>query len=228
MISQLLIILTEEFRTGNPELGSNVYRYDIASKAVTPVVTDLQRPNGVGLWDGHSQGKGCTLFLTNTGFEQAPDNARANETVQTSRGFNGGKSSLYMVRDDDGCFEPSSGPWSVHPMLPVPNGIQDGIDVHTSTELLFFCDGTGLWIWSIPLVRPIGLVSVSCTQVSLPQTMGLSTVYILAETRLYSVDFNFDASVVPVDQSTTSSSRPVVSLSLFLLTGVAATITALL
>jgi hypothetical protein len=153
-----------------------------SSKTATPVVTDLQRPNGVGLWGGRSQDKGYTLFLIDTGFEQAPDNARANETVQTSRGFNGfGESSLYMVRDDDGCFEPSSGPWSVKPMLPASNGIQDGsIDVHTSTELLFFCDGTGLWIWSIPLVRPIGLVSVSCTQVSLPQTTGLSTVYVLA------------------------------------------------
>jgi hypothetical protein len=146
----------------------------MASKTTTPVVTDLQRPNGVALWDGRSQGKGCTLFLTDAGFEQAPFGANVS---QTPRGFNGfGDSSLYMAKDDDGCFEPSSGPWSVQPLLPSSIGVQDGIDVHASTELLFFCDGNGLWIWSIPLVRAIGLVAVGCTQASLPQTMGLSTV----------------------------------------------------
>lgn len=184
----------------------------------------------MGLWDGRSQGKGCTLFLTDSGFGQATANETIqNKTNQRPRGFDGeGESSLYIMRDDDGCFEPSSGPWSVQPLLPATNGIQDGIDVHASTELLFFCDGTGLWIWSIPLVRPIGLVPVVCTQVSLPQTMGLSTVYILAETHLYSVVFNFNASIVPVDPSTSSSSKPVLPLLVLLLTGVATTMIGLL
>jgi sugar lactone lactonase YvrE len=199
------------FRTGNPQLGSNVYRYDTNTQALTVLITDLQRPNGIALSDDRSNGNGCTLFVTDSGFGSA---------AQSPRGFDGfGDSALYTMKDDSGsgsCFEPVDGPFVLQPLAPVVSGIQDGIHVHESAQLLLYCDGDGLWVWSIPLYRPLGVVRMPCTQLQFQQGdeadegtgTGISTVYILAETRLYTIEFNFSASIASATaaRNTTASS----------------------
>ena len=151
------------FRTGRPQLGSNVYRYDPATKELTVVAThSLQRPNGAALLDERDVGGGCTLFLTDSGFE---------ETAQKPRGFDGyGDSAVYMMKDPAGCFEPTNRQHFVGPipLIPTVNGIQDGIKVHrggghrrkkkASEPLLLYCDGSGMWVWSIEKQSPIGIV----------------------------------------------------------------------
>merc|ERR1712238_130026 len=80
------------FRFGNPELGSNVYRYDTNTKRVSLLSAgEFQRPNGLALLDERDNGGGCMLFVTDTGFEAVG---------QTSRGFHGfGDSAVYVLRD---------------------------------------------------------------------------------------------------------------------------------
>merc|ERR1712048_17674 len=89
-------------------------------------------------------------------------------------------------------FEPGNGPWPAQPLAPVVRGIQDGILVHGTTETLLYCDGNGLWVWSLPLLQPLGLIQQGCTQLMFLQKDGVETVYILAEDRLYSTQLNFD------------------------------------
>jgi gluconolactonase len=195
------------FRTGFPMLGSNVYRYDTNTKTLTVLITDLQRPNGVALFDDRSNGNGCTLFVTDTGFEGG---------AQAPRGFDGyGDSALSTMKDDSGgCFEPQNGPWSLQPLVPVVSGIQDGIHVHESAQLLLYCDGDGLWVWSIPLYRPLGIVTVPCTQLQFSQEEGVSKVYILAEEKLYTIELNFTDSPRPSSAPTMApSSAPTPSSS---------------
>lgn len=177
----------------NPVLGSNVYRYDTSTKMLTLVSTMLQRPNGVALFDDRENGNGCTLFLSDTGF----DTANFNKTdVQLPRGLDGyGDSALYTVKDDDdGCFAAKDGPWVPQPLTPATKGIQDGMEVHHESELLFYCDGDGLWIWSIPLFKNIGLVRLEggCTQVMFSQDLGMNNVFILAEKKLYEIPLKFE------------------------------------
>mmetsp|Transcript_17338 Transcript_17338/g.24488 ORF Transcript_17338/g.24488 Transcript_17338/m.24488 type:complete len:118 (+) Transcript_17338:349-702(+) len=100
-------------------------------------------------------------------------------------------------KGDGGCFEPKDGPWVHQPLIPTTKGIQDGMEVHHSSQLLFYCDGNGLWIQSIPLYQLIGLVKIpgdgGCTQVMFPQKLGVQEVFILAETKLYEISLNFEA-----------------------------------
>lgn len=191
------------FRAGNPQLGSNVYRYDTATKELAALVTSgLQRPNGVALVDDRANGNGCTLFLTDTGFESS---------AQAPRGFDGwGDSALHFLRDEVGCFEPTGSPFGSRPtpMIPAVLGIQDGIKVHEQSKLLLYCDGAGVWVWSIELHKPLGIIRLpegtgpqgtGCTQLELGRSHpyddddsddsdGLLTdLYILAETKLYTV-----------------------------------------
>ena len=156
-------------------LGSNVYRYDTSSKELTPVTTAFVRPNGVALFDDRKNGNGCTLFLSDTGFETAPFRY---EDIQSPRGLDGfGDSTLYTVNDKgDGCFLAKDGPWPHQPLTPATKGIQDGMEVHHSAELLLYCDGHGLWVWSIPLWKQIGLVAFEggCTQLMFSQKLGVN------------------------------------------------------
>ena len=173
-------------------LGSNVYRYDTTTKRVSPITTSLARPNGVALFDDRKNGNGCTLFLSDSGFSTAPFGA---ENMQLPRGLNGfGDSALYTMRDNgNGCFSPMDGPWILQPLVPSVSGIQDGMEVHHSSKLLFYCDGEGLWIWSIPLYQHVGLVKFEggCTQVAFSQESGVQDVFVLTEYELYEVTFNF-------------------------------------
>jgi SMP-30/Gluconolactonase/LRE-like region len=174
------------FRAGVPELGSNVYRYDMATKALSLITTDFQRPNGIALFDDRTSGNGCTLFITDSGFEGK---------AQLSRGFSGhGDSALYSLKDGGGgCFDPSDGPWPAQALVSVTTGIQDGVLVHTASKLLLYCDGDGLWIHDILASKNIGLLAQPCTQVIfLQDRTGIQKVYILSETKLYSVDLNFE------------------------------------
>mmetsp|Transcript_46634 Transcript_46634/g.52968 ORF Transcript_46634/g.52968 Transcript_46634/m.52968 type:complete len:422 (+) Transcript_46634:121-1386(+) len=174
------------FREGLPPLGSNVYRYDTNTKRQTIVAERLQRPNGVALFDDRKNGNGCQIFLSDSGFE---------EKDQTARGFNGfGDSLLYTKFDKgDGCFAPEDSPWVLQPLIPVGSGgIQDGMKVHTSSKTLLYCDNVhGMWIFSIPLNRNIGLVKQPCTQLIFSQQEGLQTIYILNETTLWTIQLNF-------------------------------------
>ena len=172
-------------------LGSNVYRYDTSTKTQTIITTALQRPNGVALFDDRDNGNGCTLFLSDTGFVTVP---YQKPHIQLPRGFDGfGDSALYTMKDKgDGCFATKDGPYSLQPLVPAIKGIQDGMEVHRTSELLLFCDGVGLWVWSIPLHKNIGLVKVqNCTQVMFSQKTGINDVFILAEKRLYEIPLNF-------------------------------------
>jgi gluconolactonase len=186
------------FRTGNPLLGSNVYRYDTNTKALTVLITELQRPNGLALLDDRSNGNGCTLFVTDSGFEAG---------AQAPRGFDGyGDSALYTLKDSSGsCFEPQYGPFPLQPLAPVVSGIQDGKQVHEATQLLLYCDGDGLWVWSIPLLRPVGLINMPCTQLQFHQREGINTVYMLAEERLYTIELNFNTSAFSSDSGNTDT-----------------------
>jgi hypothetical protein len=180
------------FRTSQPALGSNVYRYDSDSKDLTVLTTQLQRPNGIALLDDRANGNGCTLFLTDSGFEGS---------AQAPRGFDGwGESAMYIMKDSrDGCFDPVNGPFPLQPWQPVVAGIQDGIHVHDPTQTLLYCDGNGVWVWSIPLVRPLGLITIPCTQLIFDRTeSGLQELFILAETELYSTNLVFDTDALPV------------------------------
>jgi len=174
------------FREGLPPLGSNVYRYDTNTKRQTIVAERLQRPNGVALFDDRKNGNGCQIFLSDSGFE---------EKDQTARGFNGfGDSLLYSKFDKgDGCFAPEDSPWVLQPLIPVGSGgIQDGMKVHTSSKTLLYCDNVhGMWIFSIPLNRNIGLVNQPCTQLIFSQQDGLQTIYILDEKKLFTIKLNF-------------------------------------
>lgn len=178
----------------NPGLGSNVYRYDTSTKILTLIDTMLQRPNGVALFDDREHGNGCTLFLSDTGFQDAPYNVT---DIQLPRGLDGfGDSALYTLKDySNGCFAVKDGPWLLQPLTPATKGIQDGMEVHSSSELLFYCDGDGLWIWSIPLYKNIGLIKVGdsgCTQVMFSQDLGTNDVFILAEKKLYQIPLYFE------------------------------------
>jgi len=180
------------FRAGYPELGSSVYRFDTNTKRQTILEHGLQRPNGVALLDDRENGNGCTLFLTDSGFTTQEVVAIGR---QLGRGFNGfGELLLYKMEDDsNGCFAPENAPWELEPLVPsFGMGIQDGLEVHFSSKNLLYCSPQGLWIFSIPLNRNIGLVPLSCTQVIFPQEDGLQTVYILAEEKLYTVGLNFN------------------------------------
>ena len=176
----------------SPMLGSNVYRYDTKTKMLTLLTTALARPNGVALFDDRENGNGCTLFLSDTGFETAPYK-RAD--IQSPRGLDGvGDSTIYMLKDNgDDCFSPNDGPPSHQPLMPTTKHIQDGMEVHKAAELFFYCDGSGLWIWSIPLYQLIGLVKGKCTQVMFSQKLGVQNVFVLKETELYEFSFNFEA-----------------------------------
>jgi gluconolactonase len=172
------------FRTGNAQLGSNVYRYDTHTQALTTLITDLHRPNGIALSDDRRNGNGCTLFVTDTGIESAYG------AQSEYHGFR--ESNLYTMKDASvssggSCFEPRQGPYVLQPLVAAVSGVQDGIHVHESAQMLLYCDGDGLWVWSIPLVRPLGLIRIPCTQLQFQQGEGTSTVYILAETRLYTL-----------------------------------------
>lgn len=178
------------FRRGLPQLGSNVYRYNTTSKRQTIIAERLQRPNGVALFDDRKNGNGCQLFLSDSGFE---------EKGQIARGFNGfGDSLLYTKLCDqgEGCFAPEDSPWVLQPLIPVgAGGIQDGMKVHTSSKTLLYCDNVhGMWIFSIPLNRNIGLVKQPCTQLIFSQQDGLQMIYILDETKLWTIKLNFVSS----------------------------------
>ena len=173
-------------------LGSNVYRYDTSTKELTLVTTALVRPNGIALFDDRKNGNGCSLFLSDTGFETAPFECK---DIQSPRGLDGhGDSTLYMMTDKgDGCFSAKDGPFPRQPLTPTTKGIQDGMEVHQLAELLFFCDGNGLWVWSIPMQKQIGLVAFpdGCTQVMFSQKLGVNNVFILKEKELYEIPLNF-------------------------------------
>jgi len=178
------------FRAGYPDLGSTVYRYDTSTKRQTVLEHGLQRPNGIALLDDRENGNGCTLFVTDSGFETAKVVDR-----QAPRGFSGfGDLLLYKMKDDgDGCFAPEDAPWELEPVVPSFGfGAHDGLEVHASSKTLLYCSPQGLWIYSIPLKRNIGLVPKSCTQAIFQQEDGLQTVYILVEDKLYTVGLNFD------------------------------------
>ena len=135
------------------------------------------------------------MFLSDTGFESAPS---TNEEIQSPRGLDGfGDSTLYMLEDDgEDCFAPEGGPWAHRPVIPTTNGIQDGMEVHQATKLLFYCDGNGVWVYSLELHQPIGLVKVptetgGCTQVMFPQKLGVQDVFILDEKKLFQISMNF-------------------------------------
>jgi hypothetical protein len=101
------------FRAGNPQLGSNVYRYSTTTKETTVLVTTLQRPNGVALLDDRQNGNGCMLIVSDSGFEA---------DYQSPKGFVGsGDSAIYYMKDSsDGCFEPQTDePLSLQPLQPV-------------------------------------------------------------------------------------------------------------
>lgn len=194
----------------NPSLGSNVYRYDTTTKRLTLLTTDFQRPNGVALFDDRRNSNGCTLFLSDSGFETAPFKG---EDVQMPRGLDGvGDSTIYILKDKgDGCFSPKDGPWPRQPLTPSTVGIQDGMEVHQSAGLLFYCDGSGLWIYSISLNQLFGFVKLpsGCTQVMFPQKIGNNDVFILAETKLYEISLNFqDAKEMTNDDSSGSFTPP--------------------
>ncbi len=169
-----------------------MYRYDTNTKMLTILATTPVRPNGVALFDDRKSGNGCTLFLSDTGFETAPYESR---DIQSPRGLDGfGDSTIYTMKDKtNGCFAPKDGPWTQQPLIPTTTGIQDGMEVHQSAELFFYCDGNGLWIWSIPLYKLIGFVKLpsGCTQVMFPQKIGVHNVFILAETQLFEITLNF-------------------------------------
>jgi len=180
------------FRQGNPALGGNVWRYDTGTKTLQIVTTDLLRPNGVALLDdrnGDGTGGSCTLFLTDTGYESTG--------AQSPRGFERSDSAVYVLKDDSGtCFDSSGGTmedgWTHQPISVVSNGIQDGIHVHAATKTLLYCDGDGVWVWSIPLLKPLGVILGACTQLIFSQSTGVQTVFILAETQLKTALLNFD------------------------------------
>lgn len=181
------------FRAGNPQLGSNVYRFDRTTQTVNLISTDYQRPNGIALYDERSNGGGCTLFLTDSGFEPAH---------QKPRGFEGeGDTAIYTIRDPAGCFDPADGPWASQPLAPAAKGIHDGIHVHGSTKLLLYCDGNGAWIWSIPTYQALGMIKTPCTQLVFPKEDGVQPVYILSEQRLYSTELNFVSDGLPVPEA---------------------------
>jgi len=178
------------FRVGQPELGSNVYRYDTTTKTVTILSTGFQRPNGITLFDDRASGLGCTLYVSDSGFE-------GTAGVQLPRGFLGfGDSAVYSIVEPggSGCFEPAypAEPLGVTPIIPVTAGIQDGMQVHKATKLLLFCSGEGLWIMDILSATQIGLVNQPCTQVIFSQEVGVQKVYILSERQLFTIDLNFD------------------------------------
>jgi len=185
------------FRAGLPHLGSNVYRYDTNTKRQTILVERLQRPNGIALLDDRKNGNGCKLFLTDTGFQ-------VNHTPRSFEGY--GDNSLYIMEDDnDGCFATEDGPWTLEPLVPATGGgIQDGMQVHISSKTLLYCTSEqGMWIFSIPLRRNIGLVNQPCGQLIAPQKDGLQTVYLLHETQLWTVGLNF----VSTKKTKTSKSK---------------------
>ncbi len=187
-------------------LGSNVYRFDTNTKILSPLTTFLQRPNGLALFDDRKNGNGCTLFLSDTGFETT---GFQQENVQKPRGLLGfGDAALYTMKDGgDGCFSPKDGPWALQPLTPAILGIQDGMEVHQASELLLYCGGAGLWIWSIPLYKHIGLVKLDggCTQVMFSQKGGVTDVFILTENELHEVTLNFGDGA-PLDASCVSRS----------------------
>lgn len=187
------------FRYGNPQLGSNVYRYDAAQQSLQVLVTQLQRPNGVALVDNRPSGGRCTLYLTDSGFEAAPPGAAA---IQQSRGFGAwGDSAVYSLTEtsDEGCFAPSDILPVLAPLVPVARGIQDGIRVHHATQLLLYCDGNGVWIWHLQTHTPLGIIVGGCTQLIFDDVPGLQTVYILAEQQLFAVELNFDVDALTVE-----------------------------
>ena len=159
---------------------------------MTLVTTSLVRPNGVALFDDRKNGNGCTLFLSDTGFETA---LFKNKDVHPARGLDGfGDSTLYKITcKGDGCFSAKDGPWTLQPLIPATKGIQDGMEVHKSAELLFYCDGSGLWVWSIPLHKVIGLVAFDggCTQVMFSQKLGINNVFVLKEKELFEIPLKF-------------------------------------
>lgn len=178
----------------SPMLGSNVYRYDTTSKILSLLTTFLARPNGVALLDDRENGNGCSLFLSDSGFETAPFDA---EFIQSPRGLDGvGDSTIYLLKDPgNGCFSPKDGLASHQPVILNTKGIQDGMEVHKGADLLFFCDGSGLWVWSISLHQRIGLFNVGkCGQVMFPQKLGVQSVFVLQEQELREFSFHFEAS----------------------------------
>ncbi|KAL3909853.1 MAG: hypothetical protein SGILL_007920 [Bacillariaceae sp.] len=190
------------FRFGRPTLGSNVYRYDTETQELQVLLTSLQRPNGLALLDlrnespegSSSSTSGCTLYLTDTGFE-------TTENVQRPQAFDGwSDSAIYYMYDSEGCFDPEHGPWTLQALNPVVAGIQDGIHIHHATRLLLYCDGTGAWIWSIAgrEHKPLGIVRGQCTQLILPQTEGIVPLYILAETELRLTELNLNSTVLGI------------------------------
>ena len=151
------------------------------TKEVTILSSEFRRPNGIAL---HEVGGACTLFVTETGHDEEAD----------EEGLNG----VYMLRDKKGCFQKDHGPFNAQLLTQATQGIQDGVMVHRQSETLMYCDGMGVWFWSLQSWEPIGIVPVEsgCTQLVITDSEpGLNILYVLAETRLYSIDLDIRAGV---------------------------------
>lgn len=181
------------FRQGNPVLGNNVYRYNMATNELKALATILKRPNGVALLDRRYKGQGCTLFLTDTG-----------------------DSRFFAMRDTAGCFDTGDAgtTWdsSLIPMeLHLGDGIQDGIQVHQQSELMLYCGtGTGVWVHSTEYNKLLGVIQQPCTQLSFASDFdkSIQNVYLLNEKQLYSTKLNFGNMPEFDIANVSSSSRP--------------------
>lgn len=181
-------------RMDGPELGGNVWRLDNKTGVLSLLTVALKRPNGVALWDMRRSGGGCRLLLSDTAFETG---------AQTLRGFGRGDSALYLMTDPDdhGCFDTKSHRQDspLVPLLPSTQGIQDGLKIHQPSGLAFICEGSGLYVFSLAMSRLVGIVRLptkgkpGCTQVAFDEeALHVTTVYVLAETKLFAIDMNFE------------------------------------
>jgi hypothetical protein len=126
-------------------------------------------------------------------------------------------SGIFLMHDISGYFEPSTTGFSrtraTPLMVNVGEGIQDGIQVHQTSELLLYCSGSGAWVWSIPLKKPLGIINKKCTQLGFAskQDKSIQDVYLLAEKKLYSTKLNFGG-IPDTGGPATTSSAPLMGM----------------
>ena len=122
---------------------------------------------------------------------------------------------IYTAKDSsDGCF--SNGLGTLHAGMPAVRGIQDGVHIHRPSKLAFVCSGNGVWVYAIDEQSPLGMIHMQggVTQVTFDEeAIGIATVYLFAETELWTVNINFGAFMrnhtppAPVDSRLSAPTR---------------------
>jgi len=175
----------QNFRSGHPELGNNVYRYEASSGTLSVLEDSLMRPNGLVLWE-----EADAVLVSDSAYLDAqgnPLNPHAIYSIALGEGApKGYRKELLFVS---------------------PAGIQDGMALYRPGKLLFVGTSGGLAVRDLCTNHMIGFISTpnpdnanggdatfsGVTQVLVPDKPGPGTIYGFSQTSMWSLKVNMPA-----------------------------------